>query len=299
MPGPLDDTLKHLTELAPADWVIQGGWAPGPATLVDADIATIAGASDKVIRVAGSPDWLLAVDFQAGHDVLAKLPDLLLYNSALYRRHGLPVRSLLVILHPGADSPQATGYYERGFANEPFDVALRYRALRVWQVPAWQWLTGGLGLVPLAPLGEVPPRQLPRVIAQMKRRLDREATPRLAKELWSATYILMGLRYDQALIQAVLKGVGKMKESVTYQAILEEGKTEGSVQEARKMILLQGRSRFKQPASPQVVAALEAITEASRLEELGVRLLQVSSWQELLGTNGGGRRGRRRTPSSH
>jgi hypothetical protein len=151
------------------------------------------GASDKVIRAAGSPDWLLAVDFQAGHDVLAKLPDLLLYNSALYRRHGLLVRSLLVILHPGADSPQATGYYERGFANEPFDVAFRYRALRVWQVPARRWLTGGLGLVPLAPLGEVPPRQLPRVIAQMKRRLDREATPRLAKELWSATYILMGI----------------------------------------------------------------------------------------------------------
>jgi hypothetical protein len=109
----------------------------------------------------------------------------------------------------------------------------------------------------------------------------------------------MGLRYEQALIQAVLKGVANMKESVTYQAILEEGKTEGSVQEARKMILLQGRSRFKQPASPQVVAALEAITEASQLEELGVRLLQVSSWQELLGTNGAGRRGRRRTPSSH
>ena len=303
MPGPLDDTLKHLTELAPADWVTQGGWAPAPATLVDADIATIAGASDKVIRVAGSPDWLLAVDFQAGHDVLAKLPDLLLYNSALYRRHGLPVRSLLVILHPGADSPQATGYYERGFANEPFDVAFRYRALRVWQVPARQWLTGSLGLVPLAPLGEVPPRQLPRVIAQMKRRLDREATPRLAKELWSATYILMGLRYEEALIQAVLKGVGSMRESVTYKAILEEGKAEGiaegSVHEARKMILLQGRSRFKQPASPQVVAALEAITEASQLEELGIRLLQVSSWQELLGTNGAGRRGRRRTPSSY
>jgi hypothetical protein len=303
MPGPLDDTLKHLTELAPADWVTQGGWAKAPATLVDADIATIAGASDKVIRVAGSPDWLLAVDFQAGHDVVAKLPDLLLYNSALDRRHGLLVRSLLVILHRGADSPQATGYYERGFANEPFDVAFRYRALRVWQVPARQWLTGGLGLMPLAPLGEVSARELPRLIAQINRRLNQEATARLAKELWSATYILMGLRYEHALIQAVLKGVANMKESVTYQAILEEGKAEGkaegSVQEARKMILLQGRSRFKQPASPQVVAALEAITEARELEELGVRLLEVTTWQELLGKNGARRRGRRRTPNSH
>jgi predicted transposase YdaD len=137
----------------------------------------------------------------------------------------------------------------------------------------------------------------------MKRRLDQEATPRLAKELWSATYILMGLRYDQALIQTVLKGVGKMKESVTYQAILEEGKAEGiaegSLKEARKMVLLMGRSHLRQPASPQVVAALEAITEASQLEELGIRLLQVSSWQELLGANAAGRRGRRRPPSSH
>src|ERR1051326_368467 len=294
MSGPLDATLKHLTELAPADRVTQGGWAPAPA-MVDADIATIAGATDKVISVARTPDWLLAVDFQSGHDILAKLPDLLLYNSALYRRHGLLVRSLLVILHPGADSPQATGNYERGFAGEAFDVALRYRALRVWQVPARQWLTGGLGLVPLAPLGEFPPRQLPRVIAQMKRRLDQEATCRLANELRSATYILMGLRYEQALVQAVLKGVANMKESVSDQAILDEGEAKGSLREARKLILLQGRSRFKQPAPPQIVAALEAITAASQLEELGVRLLQVSSWQKLLGANGGGRRGRRRT----
>src|SRR5581483_4835123 len=106
MPGPLDDALKHLTELSPQDWVVRGGWPPAPATVIDADIATIAVATDKAIRVRGEPDWLLAVDFQAGHDALAKLPDLLLYNSALYRRHGLRVRSLLVLLHRGADSPQ-------------------------------------------------------------------------------------------------------------------------------------------------------------------------------------------------
>jgi hypothetical protein len=50
--------------------------------------------------------------------------------------------------------------------------------------------------------------------------------------------------------------------------------------EARKMLLLQGRSRFGEP-SPEAVAALDALTDVSRLEELGIRLLQVSSWQEL------------------
>jgi hypothetical protein len=184
VPGPIDDTLKHLTELSPQDWVVQGGWSAAPATLIDADIATLTGATDKVIRVAGPADWLLAVDFQAGHDTVAKLPDLLLYNSALFKRHGLRVRSLLVLLHPGADSPRLTGWYERGFPDEPFDVALRYRIVRVWQVPSAQWLSGGLGLVPLAPLGDVPSSELPVVIARMKQRLKRE-TPRRAAELWS------------------------------------------------------------------------------------------------------------------
>src|SRR5271168_2033498 len=103
MPGPFDDTLKHLTELSPQDWVVRGGWAAAPATLIDADIATITGATDKVIRVAGTPDWLLAIDFHAGHDTVAKLPDLLLHNSALFKRHRLRVRSLLVLLHRGTD----------------------------------------------------------------------------------------------------------------------------------------------------------------------------------------------------
>src|SRR5262249_49806515 len=59
MPGPLDATLKHLTELSPQDWVVQRGWSAAPARIIDADIATIAGAADKVIRVDGRPAWLL------------------------------------------------------------------------------------------------------------------------------------------------------------------------------------------------------------------------------------------------
>src|SRR5712671_3624900 len=143
MPGPIDDTLKHLTELSPQDWVVRGGWPAAPATLIDADIATISGATDKVIRVTGPPDWLLAVDFQSGHDAVAKLADLLLYNCALFKRHQLQVRSLFVLLHRRADSPQLTGLYERGFPDQPFEAALRYRIVRVWEVPPARWLAGG------------------------------------------------------------------------------------------------------------------------------------------------------------
>ena len=72
-----------------------------------------------------------------------------------------------------------------------------------------------------------------------------------------------------------------MKESITYQAILREGE----VNEARKFLLLQGRIRFGEPP-PQAVAALDALTDVGRLEELGARVLQASGWQELLDLNG-------------
>jgi predicted transposase YdaD len=296
MPGPIDDTLKQLTELSPQDWVVQGGWPRAPAAAIDADIATIAGAADKVIRVAGPPDWLLSVDFQAGHDALAKLPDLLLYNSALFRRHRLHVRTLLVLLHRGADSPRLTGLYERCFPDEPFDVALRYHVLRVWEVPAARWLAGGLGLVPLAPLGNVQQEELPAVIAQMKQRLAQEATPSQQAQLWWAAGALMGLRYEEALIQTLLQGITAMEESVYYQAVIRKGEAKGKIEEARNMLLLQGRSRFGEPP-PEAVAALDALTDVGRLEELGVRLLQATSWQDLLGLNGPSprRRGRRKT----
>jgi hypothetical protein len=41
----------------------------------------------------------------------------------------------------------------RGVPDEPADVTLRYRVVRGWQVPSEQWLSGGLGVLPLAPLG--------------------------------------------------------------------------------------------------------------------------------------------------
>jgi hypothetical protein len=39
--------------------------------------------------------------------------------------------------------------------------------------------------------------------------------------------VLMGLRYDEQFVAKALKGVSAMKESVTCQAIVREGRAEG------------------------------------------------------------------------
>jgi hypothetical protein len=70
-----------------------------------------------------------------------------------------------------------------------------------------------------------------------------------------------------------------MEESSTYQYIVSKG----ALKEAKKFLMLQGQKRFGQPDA-ETSAAIEAITDVERLEQLGQRLLDVSSWQELLAT---------------
>jgi predicted transposase YdaD len=122
----------------------------------------------------------------------------------------------------------------------------------------------------------------------------------------------MGLRYEQAMIQALLRGVVTMKESVTYQAILKEGmaegiakgiaegiaegRVEGRAEEARKMLLLLGRDKFGQPPT-NIQMALDSVADVGRLEEFAVRLNHASSWQEVFGEPGLRRRTTRKKPS--
>ena len=81
-----------------------------------------------------------------------------------------------------------------------------------------------------------------------------------------------------------------MEESSTYQAILAEGRLLGAVAEAKKVLRLFGDRAFGRPDA----ATIAALTALPRLEELLERLPSAESWQELLGEQATGRRGRRR-----
>jgi hypothetical protein len=74
-----------------------------------------------------------------------------------------------------------------------------------------------------------------------------------------------------------------MEESSTYQAIVAKGVSKGALKEAKKFVLFMGRERFGLPDA-EAATAIEAITDLERLEQMGQRLLYVSSWQELVAT---------------
>jgi predicted transposase YdaD len=295
MAGPgFDPTLKDLVEEGPADWPVLARLPVGPTRVIDADIATVTGAGDKVLRVDADPAYLLHLEFLVGHDAAVQPRKLHKRNLLLEDRHDLDVQTVLVLLRPDDDSPLLTGQRHRTFRNasEPYMV-FRYHVLRVWEMPASQLLSSGPAMLPLAPLTAVTEGQLPGIIQQMERRLSTRALRRIAPKIWAATYVLMGVRFPRALVEQLLRGVQSMKESTTYQAILSEGRAEGRVEGrvegraegalagARRLLLRLGETRLGR-ADASVRASLDDITDIDKLDELGDRLLHVSSWRELL-----------------
>ena len=103
---PYDPTLKALVEIEPEAWPALLGRPTGPTAVIDADIATVSGAADKVLRVSAEPPYLLHLEFVSGHDAPALPRKLHVRNALLEDRHDLPVRSGVVLLRPEADSPQ-------------------------------------------------------------------------------------------------------------------------------------------------------------------------------------------------
>ncbi|MFN7803305.1 MAG: hypothetical protein ACK5TO_04790 [Planctomycetaceae bacterium] len=88
-----------------------------------------------------------------------------------------------------------------------------------------------------------------------------------------------------------------MKESVTYQAILEEGREqglregrrkgrkigreEGRAEASRRILLVQGTKRFGTP-SLKVRRKMTQISDVRVIETLVLRILDAKSWAELL-----------------
>lgn len=291
MSKPFDASPKALLQYGPADWPPFVGVQARSVDIVDADVSTVTAAADKVLLLhAADGKRIQHFDFQSGPD--ATLPRRThRYNALLEDRHDLPVESIVVLLASKANLRTINGEYERRLPGEsqPY-LRFLYRLIRVWELSVETVLSAGPSVLPLAPISDVRKDQLPTVVKRMEERFAALADPSKIGELWTATKVLMGLRYDEVFTDQLLHGVRAMKESVTYQAIVEEGVQKGlqkglqkgKLQEARQILLKIGAARFDGPPNAEQLQELEAITEVGHLENLAVRVLHVSNWSELL-----------------
>jgi predicted transposase YdaD len=191
------------------------------------------------------------------------------------------VQSVVILLRKQADVRGLTGLVEYGPFPERGSLRFHFEVVRLWEQPVETLLAGGAGTLPLAPLAAIPRRDVRQVVQQMEERIEQCATPGEAAGIWASTYILMGLRYSTDEAQRLLHGVPAMRESTTYQAILREGRAEGRADGARELLLRMGEQRFGTP-SGSVLREIKSIESVERLDELGLRLMRVNSWEELL-----------------
>jgi hypothetical protein len=142
----------------------------------------------------------------------------------------------------------------------------------------------------------------------ISRRLEEETNAEQAATSGNATRLLMGLRYEEEQVDAIIEGVTTMlfgirgiEESSVYQGILRKGeakgraegeakgraegeakgRAEGEAEGIREALLIQGRKKLG-PPDEKTGARLAEIHDLQHLKLLLERMLDVSSWNELL-----------------
>ena len=107
--NPFDVTTKELIWDGPVAWLERFGIGPpGPVEVIDSDITVLTAVADKVIKVGSPEPYLVNLELQSSHDK-ELIETTWFRQAALYRRHRLPVLTILVLLRREANSPTFTG----------------------------------------------------------------------------------------------------------------------------------------------------------------------------------------------
>lgn len=284
MSFPFDATLKDIVQDHTPDFetALKLTDVP-PARVLNVDLSTVSAATDIALGHGDPLEAITDLNFQSGPD--AEVSDrLLLYNALFRHRFHVPVHTLLILLRPVADHSDLTGKVRYVGRKRRGKMDFSFEILRLWKQPIKPFLTGGLGTLPLAPLCRMPggakvEDALPGILRQIDERLRAEAGPEEARKLLAATYVLIGLRMPAELAAPMFQGLQLMRESSTYQLILDEGR----VAALQKVILRLGRIRFG-PPDEAMLNAVNSITNGDRLERMSDRVLTAATWQELLAT---------------
>ena len=279
-----DATLKDMGRESPQGFLATFDQPPTLSTrLLNVDLSTVTTAADLLIGLGEPLVEVVHLDFQSSAAAW-KPADILAYNALVFAQYHVPVHSLVILLRPEAAHSNMNGSIRYAPRPGRGSMDFSYEVVPLWKRPATELLSGDLGVVPLAMLGELPAGMtleegLASVAQQIARRLEQEADPARAKKLLTDAYLLAGLRVRRAVAARIFRGVRVMHESDTYLAIIDEGQEK----HAKKILLRLGTKRFG-PVDEAAQAKLNAITDLERLDRQIERVQEASGWEDLLNT---------------
>ncbi len=232
-----DNTCKFLAETFPTDFASWILGEPIPLTKLEPSELSVEPIRADSLIFLESAEVILHLEFQTSTDESMAFR-MLDYWIRLYRRFPTKrIHQTVIYLRP-TNSPLA---YQTSFASE--QTTHQFNIIRLWEQPV-EIFQQYQGLLPFTVLSQTnnPEEALRQVAQQIKTITDK----RIQGNITTATYIISGLVLNKEIIQRLLRRE-IMKESVTYQEILLEGKAEGKAEGK-----IEGKAEGKIEAANQI-----------------------------------------------
>ncbi len=266
-----DNVCKYLAEEYPeefARWLLSGNINDEIQVLkTELSLDPIRADSLTFLRTANQ---ILHVEFQTLPKSEPSIPFRMLdYSVRLKRQYRCEVEQVVIFLQRTTNSVVFTQQYRDSTTSH------YYRVVRMWeQAPAT--FMANPALLPLATLTRTDSAQT--LLEQVARRVARIESREQRQNILSCADILAGLRYEKALIRQVFREE-VMRESVTYQAILKEGRREG-IQQGEAAIILRQLTRRIGIVDSSLQERIQRLS-ITQLEELGEALLDFTTAADL------------------
>jgi predicted transposase/invertase (TIGR01784 family) len=265
-----DTTCRRLAEIFPEDFA---SWLLGEriflTELSPTELSIEPIRADSVMLLQGLKD-ILHIEFQTDPkpDIPMRLTD---YRLRLHRKFpDKRIHQVVIYLRETRSDWVYQNYFEIPGMYAEFNV------VRLWEVPAEELMMFP-GLLPFVALSRNPEPvgTLRRAVGEILKIRD-EAQQH---EAMAAAYVLAGLRLDEIVIRQVIRR-DVMRESVTYQAILREGREEGREAEAIALVTRLLKRRLGQELSEEIRSCLSQLA-LPVLEDLSEALLDFTTLSDL------------------
>jgi predicted transposase/invertase (TIGR01784 family) len=267
-----DSTCRRLAEQFPEDfasWLL--GYRVSLTELSPTELSLEPICADSLILLQGQAE-IIHIEFQTdpNDDIPMRLAD---YRLRLHRKFpDKTIHQVVIYLRETNSERVYQNYFEIAGMYAEFNV------VRIWEVPA-EDLMAFPGLLPFVGLSytDDPIRSLRQAVRQTLNFTDASQQ----HEAMAATYILAGLKFEETMIAQIIRR-DVIRESVTYQAILREGREEGC-----KLALQRERSLVFRLLTKKLGPLDESIRDCvsrlsfDQLEQLGETLLDFAAIADL------------------
>ena len=264
-----DNLCKRLAELFPEEFAQWLFGVTGPVAVEKTELSREPIRADAVILSHPEVETL-HIEFQTTRHSQVPLPLRMLdYYVGLKRQHPTRrVRQALLLLK-ASETEVATEYLDENTTH-------RYAVIKLWEVDPMELLSYQ-GLIPLATLCHTTSAE--DLLTTVAHHIDRVPSAEQRRETLNASRLLAGLRYNEGLVNRLLRENDMIEESVIYQDILQKGEQRGILRGELKLlfVLLQQRFGRLTPTMRQRIGSLDM----RQVEELGKAIFTFNDKREL------------------